>query len=34
LFPPANQAIAYGVGHLGLLNSKKVYRTLRGWLAK
>ena len=33
LFAPANQAIAYGVGHLGLLNSKKVYRTLRGWLA-
>jgi pimeloyl-ACP methyl ester carboxylesterase len=34
LFAPSNQAIAYGVGHLGLLNSKKVYRTLRGWLAK
>jgi hypothetical protein len=34
LFPAANVAIAYGVGHLGLLNSKKVYRTLRGWLAK
>ena len=34
LFAPASQSIAYGVGHLGMLNSKRVYRTLRGWLAR
>lgn len=34
LFAASSQSIAYGVGHLGMLNSKRVYRTLRGWLAR
>ena len=34
LFTASSQSIAYGVGHLGMLNSKRVYRTLRGWLAR
>ncbi len=32
LFAPGHQSIAYGVSHLGLLSSKKVYRQIRGWL--
>lgn len=32
LFVPANQAVAYGVNHLGLLSSKRVYRLVRRWL--
>jgi pimeloyl-ACP methyl ester carboxylesterase len=32
-FPEANQWIAYGTGHLDLLDRRDVYETLRGWLS-
>ena len=32
LFPLSHQSIAYGVSHVGLLGSKKVYRQMRRWL--
>ena len=32
LFPPSHQSIAHGVNHVGLLNSKKVYRQMKRWL--
>ena len=33
LFSPSHRAIAYGVGHLALIDSKRVYRRLQRWLA-
>jgi hypothetical protein len=34
LFPPSHQAVAYGINHLGLLDSKQVYRSIKRWLLK
>jgi hypothetical protein len=31
-FPPSRQRIALGTGHLDLLSSPSVYRTLHDWL--
>jgi hypothetical protein len=32
LFPPSHRDIAYGTNHLGLIDSKRVYRKLARWL--
>jgi hypothetical protein len=32
-FPAAHRSIAYGMGHLDLLDRPEVYATLRGWLS-
>ena len=32
LFPASHQSIVYGVNHLGLISSKKVYGRMRRWL--
>jgi pimeloyl-ACP methyl ester carboxylesterase len=33
-FPEANQSIAFGAGHLDLLDRADVYDTIRGWLSR
>jgi hypothetical protein len=32
LFAPSHRYIAYGTNHLGLIDSKRVYRKLARWL--